>query len=117
MDIPVPSITSASDVSSQDSSWDWSFSLRGRGGRIARLPQAWKAATRTAPGRASFTRAFRTTGLNRTDAAGLVLVGKLEESFVEKVRFEVAAKQVWRSIAGRTIEAIFKSCDPPRHNG
>jgi hypothetical protein len=51
------------------------------------------------------------------DAAGLVLVGKLEESFVEKVRFEAAAKQVWRSIAGRKIEAIFKSCDPPRHNG
>jgi hypothetical protein len=51
------------------------------------------------------------------DAAGLVLVGKLEESFVEKVRFEAAAKQVWRSIAGRTIETIFKSCDPLKHNG
>lgn len=117
MDIPVPLITSESDVSYQDIVWGCESGLRGRGGRIARLPLAWKAATRTAPGRASLLKALCTTGLDRTDAAGLLMAGKLEERFVEKVRFEAAARQVWRSIAGRTIEAIFKSCDPSRRNG
>jgi hypothetical protein len=45
------------------------------------------------------------------------MAGKLEVSFVEKVRFDAAARQVWRSIAGRTIEAIFSSCNPSMHNG
>jgi hypothetical protein len=40
------------------------------------------------------------------------MAGKLEVSFVEKVRFEAAAKQVWRNIAGRTIEAIV-TCSYP----
>ena len=117
MKIPVPSITSVSDVSYQVVRCDWSTGLRGRGGKIACLPLAWKAATRTAPGRASLTKAFRTTGLDRTEVAGLLMAGKLADSFVEKVRFEAAARQVWRNIAGRTIEAIFSPCDPPRHNG
>lgn len=58
------------------------------------------------------------TGLERTDAvAGLLMAGKLELSFVEKVRFDAAAKQVWRSIAGLTIEAILTCSDASRHNG
>jgi hypothetical protein len=63
------------------------------------------------------TKALRTAGLDRTDVAGLLMAGKLADSFVEKVRFEADARQVWRSTAGRTIEAIFGSCDPPMHNG
>jgi hypothetical protein len=118
MDVPVPSITSASDVSYRIITSGWSSGLRGRGGRIGRLPLAWKAATRNAPGRASRAKALRMTGLERTDAvAGLLMAGKLELSFVEKVRFDAAAKQVWRSIAGRTIEAILTCSDASRHNG
>jgi hypothetical protein len=45
------------------------------------------------------------------------MAGKLEVNFVEKVRFDAAARHVWRSIAGRTIEAIFNCCNPLMHNG
>jgi hypothetical protein len=34
------------------------------------------------------------------------MAGKLEDSFVEKVRLDTAARHVWRSTAGRAIEAI-----------
>jgi hypothetical protein len=84
---------------------------------MACLLLAWKAATRITPGRASLAKALRTISLDTTDAAGLLMAGKLEVSFVEKVRFDAAARQVWRSIAGRTIEAIFDSCNPSMHNG
>jgi hypothetical protein len=45
------------------------------------------------------------------------MAGKLEVSFVEKVRFEAAAKQVCRSIVGRTIEAISKCYNSSFCNG
>jgi hypothetical protein len=45
------------------------------------------------------------------------MAGKLEVSFVEKVRFEAAARQVCRSIVGRTIEAISNCYNPSFHNG
>ena len=67
--------------------------LRGRGGRIDFLPLAWKAATLIAPG-TSLAKAFRTTFLETVDD-GLLMAGKLEESFVEKVRFEAAERQVF----------------------
>lgn len=82
--------------------------LRGRGGRISRLPLAWKAATRIEPGRTSFANAFRTVCLERTDAAGLLMAGKLEAGLVEKARLDAAFRQDCRSIVGRTIEAIAK---------
>jgi len=82
--------------------------LRGRGGRISRLPLAWKAATRIEPGRVSFVNAFRTVCLERTDAAGLLMAGKLETGLVEKTRLDAAFRQDCRSIVGRTIEAIVK---------
>jgi hypothetical protein len=55
--------------------------------------------------------ALRTFCLDKTDA-DLLMAGKLELSFVEKVRVEAAAKQVWRSTAGRTIEAMSTCGDP-----
>jgi len=65
----------------------------GRGGRIDCLPLAWKAATLIAPG-TSLAKAFRTTFLETVDD-GLLMAGKLEESFVEKARFEAAERQVF----------------------
>jgi hypothetical protein len=44
------------------------------------------------------------------------MAGKLEVSFVEKVRFEAAARQVCRSIVGRTIEAISNCYNPAFRN-
>lgn len=38
-----------------------------------------------------------------------LMAGKLEESLVEKARFE-AAEHIWRRTAGRTIEAILIDC-------
>ncbi len=86
--------------------------LRGRGGRIDCLPLAWKAATRTEPGRESLAKAFC---LEMTDF-GLLMAGKLDVSFVEKVRFDAAA-QVWRSIVGRTIDAMLTCDNPSFRNG
>lgn len=88
---------------------DVALDLRGRAGRISRLLLAWKAATRIEPGRASLANALRTTCLEM--AAGLLMAGKLAVSLVENARFEAAA-QVWRSIVGRTIEAIL-TCNYP----
>jgi hypothetical protein len=82
--------------------------LRGRGGRIACLPLAWKAAIRIEPGRASFANAFRTVCLERTDDAGLLMAGKLEAGLVEKTRLDAAFRQDCRSIVGRIIETIVK---------
>lgn len=65
------------------------------------------------PGRGSFTNALRRFCLARTDD-GLLMAGKLA-SFVEKVRLDAAA-QVWRSIVGRTIEAIL-TCGNPSIRG
>lgn len=67
--------------------------LRGRGGRIEFLPLAWKAATLIAPG-ASLAKAFRTTFLETVDD-DLLMAGKLDESFVEKARFEATLRQVF----------------------
>lgn len=70
---------------------------RGNGGRIDCLPLAWNAATRIEPGNASLTKALR--------PADLLIAGKLEETFVEKLRFD-AARQVCLSIEGLINEAI-----------
>lgn len=72
---------------------------RGNGGRIDCLPLAWNAATCDEPGDASPRKALR--------PAGLLIAGKLEESFVEKLRFETAW-QVCLSIEGLINEAIVK---------
>jgi len=88
----------------QWSGWDW-VHIRGRGGSNARLLLAWKAATRTEAGTTFLENALRRVVLGIV-TEGLLIAGKLEVSFVEKVRLEAAAKQVCRSIAGRTIEAI-----------
>jgi hypothetical protein len=58
------------------------------------------------PGIASRAKAFRATFLDKPEVD---LVGKLG-SFDENARFEAAAKQVFCSIAGRTIEAISLCC-------
>ena len=84
---------------------------------MGRLPLAWKAATLIEPGRASLTKAPRTFCLEIAEGAGLLMAGKLEVSFVEKVRFEAAARQVCRSIVGRTIEAISNCYNPSFRNG
>jgi hypothetical protein len=47
---------------------------------------------------------------------GLLMAGKLDVSFVEKVRFDAAA-QVWRSIVGRTIDAMLTCDNPSFRNG
>lgn len=104
--LPVPWISSASHISYQDR-LETVRSLRGKGGKIERLPLAWKAATRIAPGTASLAKAFRATFLDRTEVD--LVEGKLD-SFVEKARFEAAAMQVFCSITGRTIEAISRCC-------
>jgi hypothetical protein len=62
-------------------------------------------------------KALRTTCLVNSDAAGLLMAGKLEVSFVEKVRFDAAARHLWRSIVGRKIEAILHACSPSIRNG
>lgn len=80
--------------------------LRGRGGRIAFLPLAWKAATRICPGSTSFENALRV--FDRGEALCLLMAGTTEVNLVEKVRFEAPAKQVCFNIAGRTIEAIVR---------
>jgi hypothetical protein len=51
------------------------------------------------PGNASFPNALRPTGL--------LIAGKAEVAFVEKLRFD-AARHVWRSIDGLIKEAIMK---------
>ena len=80
--------------------------VRGRDGRIACLPLAWKAATLIELGIASLVNAFRMAFLDRTD---VLMAGELEDSF-EKARFEAAAKQVFCIIVGLTIEAILTCC-------
>lgn len=72
-------------------------SSRGNGGRIDCLPLAWNAATRIEPGNASRTKVLR--------PAGLLIAGKLEGIFVEKLRFD-AARQVCLMIDGLMNEAI-----------
>lgn len=77
--------------------------VRGRGGRIARVADVWKAAA----GAVFFSNALRRACLGRIEE-DLLMAGKLVASLVEKVRLEAAA-QVLRSKAGRTIDAILKS--------
>lgn len=49
--------------------------------------------------------------LGRAVAAGLLIAGKREETFVENARFDEVA-HVCRSTAGRTIEAIVSYYNP-----
>lgn len=82
-----------------------SFNLRGRGGRIACLRLAWKAATRIEPGRAFLTNALLIARCERAVVDVLLTAGKLGVSLVEKDRL-VAAEQTWRRAVDLTIEAI-----------
>lgn len=83
------------------------FHVRGRAGRIACRPVAWKAATRIEPGRTSFANLLRTTCLERMRDAGLLMAGKVETDLLENARWAAALRQGCRSMAaGRTIEAM-----------
>jgi hypothetical protein len=67
---------------------------------------AWKAATRIDVGIASLANALLTVCLEMDEDNGLLMAGKAELSFVEKVRCDAAARQVCFNIVGRIIEAI-----------
>ena len=82
--------------------------LRGSGGRIGRLLLEWNAATRMEAGRASLANAAHRCGLEIVDEG--LLVGKADESLVEKVRLDAAPRQTFFNIVGRAIEDILYCC-------
>lgn len=98
-------MVSVEDVSTAQTTMkklNWQHNVRGGGGRIAFLPETWKAATLEAPGNASRTNCDLTDAL--VSGVRKALAERCE--IVEKLRVVAAALKHCRSSIGLAIDAI-----------